>query len=71
MRLVTLSNEGVGLYELKTNSADAMETLTKEDGMYHYPGAEIAKFSPVDGKMLAVVDFIGIHIVDVETKTEI
>lgn len=39
--------------------------------MHHYPGAEIAKFSPNDGRLLAVVDFAGIHIVDVESKQEL
>ena len=32
--------------------------------------AEIAKFSPIMGASLAVVDHIGIHIVDVESKKE-
>jgi len=33
-----------------------------------YPGAELAKFSPLNGKSLAVVDTAGIHLVDVESK---
>lgn len=45
-----------------------METLEKEEGLPKYAGAEIAKFSPVNGKYLAVVDFVGIHIINVESK---
>jgi WD40 repeat protein len=71
LRLVTLSNEGVNLYQLNPNSMDVMETLLKEEGMHHYPGAEIAKFSPIDGRHLAVVDFAGVHIVDVVSKQEL
>jgi uncharacterized protein with WD repeat len=50
---------------------DVMETIEKEQEFYHFPGAEIAKFSPIDGKYLAVVDFVGIHIIEVETKQEL
>lgn len=71
LRLVTLSNEGVSLFQLNPNTIDVMETLQKEEGMHHYPGAEIAKFSPIYGKHLAVVDFAGIHIIDVESKQEL
>jgi len=46
------------------------EVLTKELDYPQYPSADIAKFSPVNGGSLAVVDRIGIHIVDVETKQE-
>lgn len=65
LRLVTLSSEGVGMYQLKTNSINAMETLEKEEGLHNYPGAEIAKFSQGNGELLAVVDFVGIHIINV------
>lgn len=68
LRLVTLSNEGVGLYQLKTNSMTEMETLEKEEGLQKYPGAETVKFSQGNGEFLAVVDFTGIHIIKVETK---
>jgi len=44
--------------------------LTKEVGYPAYPGAEIARFSPVNGKTIAVVDFSGVHFVDVESKKE-
>lgn len=46
------------------------ETLTKELGFPQYLSADIAKFSPINGASLAVVDRIGIHIVDIETKKE-
>jgi len=71
LKLVTLSNDGVHLYKLKTNDAKTMESLEQEEGFSNYPGAEIAKFSPLDGKHLAVVDQAGIHIVDVSSKQEI
>jgi len=45
-----------------------VETLTKEEGFPKYLTADIAKFSPINGSKLAVVDNIGIHIIDVETK---
>ena len=48
-----------------------METLIKEVDYPEYPGAELAKFSPIDGKTLAVVDFQGIHLVDIESKKEV
>lgn len=70
LRLVTLSNSGVQLYKLKTNGPDQLESFENEEGFDNYPGAEIAKFSPYAGSKLAVVDFAGIHIVDVDTKQE-
>lgn len=45
--------------------------MTKEQGFPEYLTADIAKFSPRNGAYLAVVDHIGIHIVDVESKKEI
>jgi uncharacterized protein with WD repeat len=68
LRLVTLSNEGVHLYQVKTNAQDTIETIIKIEELDNYQGAEIAKFSPIHGKFLAVVDHRGIHIIDVETK---
>jgi hypothetical protein len=44
--------------------------MVKEEGYPSYPGAEIARFSPINGKSFAVVDFSGVHIVDIETKAE-
>jgi len=46
------------------------ESMVKEEGYPTYPGAEIAKFSPINGKSIAVVDFSGIHIMDVDSKAE-
>lgn len=71
LRLVTLSNSGVEVYQLKTNGPDQLETIEKEEGFADYPGAEIAKFSPYSGSRLAVVDFAGIHIIDINTKQEV
>jgi uncharacterized protein with WD repeat len=74
LKLVALSNEGPSVYTLDCsncsgNSTQA-ETLTKEEGYPAYPGAELARFSPVHGKSIAVVDFSGVHFVDVESKKE-
>jgi len=50
------------------NQAGEVEQLQKETGYPEYPGAEAAKFSPLDGEKLAVVDNEGIHIVDIASK---
>jgi len=42
------------------------EKLSKVEGFPSYPRADIAKFSPINGKLLAVVDSEGIYIVDVQ-----
>lgn len=44
--------------------------MVKEQGYPEYPGSELAKFSPIAGKSLAVVDHFGIHIVDIASKQE-
>jgi len=44
--------------------------LTKEEGYPEYLTAEIAKFSPIHGQSLAVVDNVGIHLVDIASKQE-
>jgi hypothetical protein len=71
LKLVALSNEGPQVYTLACsgNSSQA-ETLTREEGYPSYPGAEIARFSPLNGKSIAIVDFSGVHFVDVESKAE-
>jgi hypothetical protein len=54
-----------------SNTTTSNEVLTKEEGFPEYLTADIAKFSPINGANLAVVDHIGIHIVDVESKKEL
>ena len=54
-----------------SNTTTSNEVLTKEEGFPEYLTAVIAKFSPINGANLAVVDHIGIHIVDVESKKEL
>ena len=72
LKLVALSNEGPHIYNLDcSNTTNENEKLTREDGYPSYPRADIAKFSPINGKQLAVVDSEGIHIVDVASKKEI
>lgn len=66
LRLVALSNKGVHVYTLDCSN----EQLIKEEGFPSFPGAELAKFSPIAGKSLAVVDLTGIHVIDVESKQE-
>ena len=66
--MVALTHEGPRIYSLDCQSSQEVETLTKEEGFPKYLTADIAKFSPINGSKLAVVDNIGIHIIDVETK---
>lgn len=54
-----------------SNTTSSHEVLTKEQDFPEYLTADIAKFSPINGSKLAVVDHIGIHIVDVESKKEV
>ena len=54
-----------------SNTTSSHEVLTKEEGFPEYLTADIAKFSPINGASLAIVDHIGIHIVDVESKKEL
>ena len=69
LKLVALSNLGPSIYTLDCSDASQAETLIKEDGYPQYPRAEIAKFSPISGKTLAVVQpSSGIYLVDVESK---
>jgi uncharacterized protein with WD repeat len=68
LRMVALSNTGVHVYTLDCSNGN--EQLIKEVGFPDYPGAELAKFSPIDGKSLAVADLTGIHVIDVATKQE-
>lgn len=71
MKLVALTNEGPQIYSMDCqNTTTQAETLTKEDGYPQYLTADIAKFSPINGQSLAVVDHIGIHVIDIETKKE-
>ena len=72
LKLVALSNLGPSIYTLDCSNASQAETLIKEDGYPQYPRAEIAKFSPISGKTLAVVQpSSGIYLVDVESKKQI
>jgi len=69
MKLLALSNEGPCIYNLDcSNTANENEKLVKEDDFPKFSGADIAKFSPINGKLVAVVDAKGIHLVDVSTK---
>jgi hypothetical protein len=71
LKLVALSNQGPQIYTLDCSSNGAsIETLTKDQGYPEYLTADIAKFSPINGASLAVVDHIGIHVIDMETKKE-
>ena len=53
-----------------SNTTTSNEVLTKEEDFPEYLTADIAKFSPINGASIAIVDHIGIHIVDVESKKE-
>lgn len=67
LRLMALTNDGPQIYTLDcSQSPQEPEKLQKEEGYPQYCAAEIALFSPVNGSMLATVDFEGIHIVDMD-----
>ena len=70
LKLVAHCNKGPAIYNLNVNGSE-IETLVKEEGYPEYPGAELAKFSPINGKTLAVVNFKGINLVDIESKKEV
>lgn len=70
LKLVAISELGPHIFSLSCNNNSFAETLIKEEGYPEYPGCELAKFSPINGKTLAVVTVKGIHLVDMESKTE-
>jgi hypothetical protein len=67
---VALSEAGPQIYTMTCPNSE-QETFSLVDGYPQFPGAEIATFSPIDGKMLAVVEHNGIHVIDIENKLEI
>ena len=70
LRLVAHSTKGPEIYNLSCNG-NSIETLVKCEGYPTYPGSELAKFSPIDGKTLAVVNWEGINLVDIESKKQV
>jgi len=46
---VVNSELGPQLFSLSCNNNSLAESLIKEEGYPEYPGAELAKFSPVEG----------------------
>lgn len=67
LKLAAVSNEGLKLYSLQCATSTA-DTLISLDGFPSVPTAEIAKFSPLTGQYLAVVDPSGVHIIDVASQ---
>ena len=67
LKLVALSDAGPKIFTLNC-PANEQETLTQDEGYPTIAGSEIAQFSPIHGKLLAVVSFQGIHIIDVDSK---
>jgi len=70
LKLVALSNRGPHMFSLNCSNPNQTETLIKEEGYPEYLTAEIARFSPIHGQTLAVVDNVGIHLVDIASKKE-
>ena len=68
---MALSKDGPQIFTLDCAQNGPSETLKLEEGYPMYLTAEFAKFSPVHGKTLAVVDHYGVHFVDIETKCEL
>ena len=64
------TEKGPQIYTFDTGNQNQIESIRQEIGYPEYAGAEIAKFSPLDGRMLAVSDREGIHFVDMETRKE-
>ncbi len=69
LMLAAVTNEGLKVYALACG-ASSKEDLTEVKGMPSMPTAEIAKFSPLTGKLLAVVEPLGVHVIDVSTMKE-
>ena len=67
LKLATVTNEGLKMFSLQcaTSTADALIAL---EGFPELPTAEIAKFSPLTGKYLAVVEPSGVHVIDVASQ---
>lgn len=70
VRLMALTDQGPKIYTFDCGTQNQVESLRPELGYPEYPGAEMAKFSPLGGKRLAVADRAGIHFVDMETRME-
>lgn len=70
IKVMALTEKGPQIYTFDTGNQSQLESIREEMGYPQYPGAEIAKFSPLDGRVLAVSDREGIHFVDMETKKE-
>lgn len=70
LKLVALSNRGPQLFSLNCSNPNQTETLVKDEGYPEYLTAEIARFSPIHGQTLAVVDNAGIHLIDIASKQE-
>ena len=58
------------MFTFNAHTGGKLEDLVQEEGYPAYPGAELAKFSPKSGQTIAVADFSGIHLVDIDTKEE-
>jgi len=67
---VALSNRGPHIFSLNCSNPNQTESLVRDDGYPEYLTAELARFSPIHGQTLAVVDNVGIHLVDIATKQE-
>lgn len=69
LKLIALTNNGPLLYTLDcSNTNEQVEQLKRDEDFPSYPKAEIAKFSPKTGRLLAIVDIFGIHILDIQEK---
>ena len=69
LMLAAITNEGLKVFALACG-AYSKEDLIEVKGMPSMPTAEIAKFSPLTGKLLAVVEPQGVHVIEVLTMKE-
>jgi len=69
LNLAAVTDEGLKAYRL-TCGAASKEELTELAGFPAIPTAEHAKFSPLTGKFLAIVEPAGVHLIDMSTSKE-
>ena len=68
LKVMALSDKGPQIYTFNCSNQVELETLTKDEGYPEFYAVEIAKFSPLNGGTIAVVDPFGMYLVDVNSK---
>lgn len=65
LRLLVLADDYASFFKLQSESQ-----LVQDHTLPRYERAKLARFAPLAGKQAAIVDELGIHLVNMESKQE-